>query len=431
MNPAIITSVMAMQMSTDQPTPAVQAVVTTAGGAVATAAIGELYSTSRYAPKYLYDGEASYFGKGVAQAVRIVQDVVAPAVVGLAADDQSAVDGAIRQALEEAGIAPCVNLTAPVSVAALKAAGEAHDLGLYRHLGGRAAFMLPVGGHAAASGSKRYGALARPDDRPVFALVAHGFASFAEAQYGLWETFNAYDALLSEKFDILAQRGYMLNIPAGKVNDDEELLKLMVQGIEIAGHTGRIGIHLDAGANAYYDAENQCYRGLFSAADKSGADLLALYERWLAQYPIVILEDPFHQDDVDGFRTLCAQSGIQIVGRDLFGADVARIKRCIDAGCVNAVSVSLCTFETVSDLIEVTRYAKNRNVDVMPRYDGGEGVQTVADLAVGLCAGTLCLGGMDATSNRLIAIEQEIGPRARFYGGRGIKGARFSLRGEG
>jgi len=427
MNPSRITSVTAMQSSTDQSNPAVQVTVGTAGGAMGTGSAYECYSTSDYRPKYLYDHTGQYHGNGVTTAVGIIEKIVASALIGLDAACQGEADNAIKMTLAKAGFQGYVNLSAPISVAVLKAGAAAVGIPLYRHIGGQSAFTLPVGGQLVPSGSKRYSNGGRSKDKPVYNLVSHGFASFEDAHYALWEVANVYEKLLAKEFKLLIHRGFSLTVPAGKMDSDRRLLDIMVTAIAKAGHTGKIGIHMDVGANEFYDSATGRYSGLIDGKEKTGEELVALYESLVKDYPIVILQDPLEQNDMTGFAALTQRTGIQIVGKDLFGTNVERIKHCINARCVNSVLLPVCGFETVSDVIRVVRYAKSHGVDVMLQNMSGEGLD-IAEYAVGFRAGSIYQSGLDSVGNRLIAIEQVIGPRARYYGSCGLQGSKFGLR---
>ena len=427
MKPSVIMSVTAMQTSTDQRNPAVSVTVITAGGAQGIGSAYESYSTSDYRPKYLYDHTERYHGNGVTTAAGIIEKIVAPALIGLDAARQGEVDHAIKTSLAEAGFPAYVNLSAPVSVAALKAGSAALGIPLYRHIGGQSAFTLPVGGYLAASGSKRYGDGERSEGRPVYNLVSFGFDSFEEAHYALWETANAYEKLLAKEAGLLVHRGFSLAVPRGRLESDRSLLDIMTKSIEAAGHGGKIGLHIDVGANEFYDAQAELYRGLFDTEEKTGTQMVSLYKELVEAYPIVMLQDPLQQHDTAGFAELTASTGIQIVGGDLFGTDVARIKSCIMAGCVNSVLLPVCGFETFSDVIQMVRFVKSHGADVMLQDLSGEGLD-IADFSVGFRAGTVYQGGLDPVGNRLISTEKLIGPRARFYGIRGLQGSKFCLR---
>jgi len=425
MYPSNIISVTAMQSTTDQNHPSVQVTVTTANGSVGISSVYETFSTSSYKPRFLYDQTEQYHGFGVTTAAAIINNIIGPALVGIPADKQGTVDDTIRSVMKKAGLPPYVNISSPVSVASLKAGAATMGIPLYRHIGGQGAFTLPVGGYNAASGGKRYNAQSISQGRPVYNLVSYGYPTFADAHYALWETANAYEGLLAKKYSIRVHRYFTMAIPMGKLDNDEKLWDILAEGIKIAGHEDKIGIHVDVGANEYYDREKDLYDGLFSNVKKDRKDLLNLYKKMTTDYPFVMIQDPFHQDDLEGHAALVESTGVQIIGYDLFGTDVERIKMCINEGCINSVLLPVCSFCTVSDAIEVVRYAKNHGIDVMPQNLSGEG-SDVASYAVGFKAGSIYQSGIDTASNILIILEQEIGPRAKFHGISGLQGAKFS-----
>jgi enolase len=426
MNQANIISVIAMQTTTDQSYPAVQVTVTTANGSTGTGSVYEAFSTSRYKPSFLYDQKQQYNGFGVTTAAAIINKIISPALIGIPADQQGIVDDVIQSVMKEAGLSPYTNISSPVSIAALKAGAAANGVPLYRHIGGQGAFTIPVGGYIAASGGKRYNAKSISQGRPEYNLVSYGFSTFADAHYALWEAANAYEKLLAKKYGIRIHRNFTMAIPAGKLDNDMKLWDILTEGIAISGHAGKIGIHADVGANEYFDSSTGLYDGLFSAEKKDRSAMLDLYKKMTTDFPFVMIQDPLEQDDLEGHATLVESTGVQIIGYDLFGTDVGRIKKCINAGCVNSVLLPVCSYNTFSDVIDVVRYAKNHGIDVMPKNLAGEDMD-VASYAVGFRAGAIYQGGLDPACNYLLAFEQEIGPRAKFYGSYGLKGSKFCL----
>jgi len=426
MNQSDIISVTAMQSATDQDYPSVMVTVTTTNNSTGTGSVYETFSTSRYKPCFLYDQTERYNGHGVTTAVSIINNIIGPALVGIPADQQGIVDSEINLAIKKAGLSPYVNISSPVSIAALKAGAASKGIPLFRHIGGQGAFTIPVGGYIAASGGKRYNPKSISRGRPVYNLVSYGFPTFADAHYALWEFANVYEKLLAKKYSIRIHRNFTMAIPAGKLENDEKLWDILAEGIELSGHAGKIGIHVDVGANEYYDVESGLYDGLFSIEKKDRLAMLELYKKMAVNYPFVMIQDPLQQEDLEGYAALVESTGVQIIGYDLFGTSVERIKKCVNAGCVNSVLLPVCGYNTFSDAIEVVRYAKNHGIDVMPMNLAGEGMD-VASYAVGFKAGAVYQCGIDPTSNYLLAFEQEIGPRAKFYGASGLKGSKFGL----
>lgn len=421
-----IKSVTALQTSTDLKVPGVKVTVVTEEGFKGCGTAFEKYSESPFAPAYLYDGEAAYDGKSVNRAVELVETVIAPAIIGMDVTDQPAVDAAIMAAARAAGIGPAVNVTGPVSIAVLHAAAASTRLPLYRYVGGRSACTLPVGGYRAASGSMRYGMRGLAQVRPIYNIVSYGFDSFAEAHYALWEVANLYEKLLAKNHHILTHRGMSLDVPPKKVESDLQLLDIMKQSIDALGFTDRMGIHIDVGASQYFQADNGTYAGIFDTTPRTTEDLLAYYLQICADYPIVMLQDPFHWSDRASHKALVEASGVEIVGQDLFACDVAEIKRAIDEGVVNSVALTVCGFETFSDAVEVVRYARAAECGILPMNECGEGFD-VAHYAVGFRAGCIYQCGCDATVNPVLAIEEDIAVHPHFYGKSGFTGKAFEL----
>ena len=420
MNNILIKSVLATEAFSDSGFPAVEVTVTTQNGESGMAYNIENPSNSSYRPKYLYDNDSRFKGFGVTKAAEIINKYIAPRLIGLPVNDQAIVDSTIKEVLLKNDIPLYINVTSPVSVAVFKAGANSKNMPLYRYLGGQRAFTLPVGGHLCASGSKRYSKNERAKGKPIYLMMAYDFDSFSQAQYALWETVGIYEKLLAKKYGILIHRGFSMAITKGKMDNDEVLWKIMVESIEKAGYTGKIGIHVDIGANDYYNKETNKYEGLFSPDAKSREDMFKLYNKMTTEYPFVVLQDPLEENDLEGFKYLRENNKAYIVGEELFCADVDMIKQCISYGCVDCVLLIVNRFETISDAIKIVNFAKTYGVGSMPKDACGESLD-MHSYAVGLNAGTIYERGLDFSSNELLIIESEIGDRVKYSAQGGIK----------
>ena len=410
-----IKSVTAKEAFSDSGFPAVEVVVTAENGKYGLSNNIESPSLSTYRPLYLYDNEKRFKGFGVTKAADIINKYIAPALIGMPIDNQAAIDAQIKQTLADCGIPSYINISSPPSVAALKAAASAKNMPLFRYLGGQRAFTLPVGGHLCASGSKRYIKNEKAQGKPIYYLMAYDFPSFEEAHYALWETVNIYEKVLAKEYGILIHRGFSMAIGKGKMESDEMLWKILADSIDRAGHSGKIGIHADIGANSYYCKDSGVYLGLFCSRPKTRKDMLQLYQKMSAEYPFVAFQDPLEENDADGFAQLRNSNKAMIIGEELFASDIERIKWCISYGCVDSVLVSVNSFPTFSDALKIINYAKDNSVSLMFKDACGESLDTIA-YAVGLNAALIYESGLDFSSNELLLREAEIGGRAKFFG---------------
>jgi len=194
----------------------------------------------------------------------------------------------------------------------------------------------------------------------------------------------------------------------------------MKEAINQSGNEGKIGIQVDIAAGCYYDRESHLYKGLFSREDKTRDDMISLYRDAVKEFPFVILEDPLEEDDFEGHAILTRELGVQIVGDDLFTTNVERVQRGIDMGAGNCVLLKVNQVGSITEAFDMVDLAYRNGYAVMPCSSRGEGADN-ADYAVGLGAGHMREGGLDDETVRLLEIEAELGPDARFLGRKGFK----------
>ena len=202
---------------------------------------------------------------------------------------------------------------------------------------------------------------------------------------------------------------------------DRELWDVKVETIKNLGYEGKVGIQVDVAAGTYYEKDKACYVGIFSAEDKSRDDLMRLYEEMVANYPFVILEDPLDENDYEGHAELTRRLGIEIVGDDLFTTNPDRLKQGLETGAANTMLLKVYQIGTITEAFEAVQMAYSAGYGVMPCDSRGEGYH-IADYCVGLNTLHLREGGTGPVANRFLAIEAELGPRAKFAGRKGIKG---------
>ena len=194
-----IVSVSARQVYSDRGHPGVEATVTTASGAQGVAICTAGISVGSHEVEFAYDGGPKWRGKGVMRAVNAVNELIAPALVGMDASRQQAVDQAM---LDIGKLKVGGNATAAVSAAALKAGAAALDIPLYQHIGGANACTLPVPGVICLVGSDRYGSGARSGGKPSYAFMCYGFATFSEASYAGWDISVEWSDVLNKKLGV-------------------------------------------------------------------------------------------------------------------------------------------------------------------------------------------------------------------------------------
>lgn len=426
MSGTTITSVRAREVFTRRGHPGVEAIVKTENGAIGRAICTAGVSIGSHEIKFNYDKSTKWGGMGVQGAADNVNRVIAPVLVGMNASNQLAIDNAMLSIMPDAKLVLGGNATASVSAAVLKAGADALGIPLYQHIGGANAMYLPVPGAPAYGGGLRYGGGFHPTgNKPTVTFQCFGFLSFAGASYAGWEI----QKLWRGKMKALGVPPQMDSserslITAGFVKTDEELFELMAKTISEAGYEGKVGIQMDAAADTYYNPETKIYKGLIDATPRDRDQLMQLYKHIVATYPLVVLEDPFNENDYEAHAILRGEIDIQIVGDDLFTTNVGRVEQGIQAGAANCVLLKVNQIGTISESLEMINYAYKFGYGVMPCESRGEG-DAIADYCVGINAGSVRECAVGLRANRFLEIEEELGPRAKFMGAKGLKGKRF------
>ena len=409
-----IADVKAREVLDSRGNPTVEVDVALSDGTVGSALVPSGASTGANEALELRDGDADRFrGRGVLAPIENIKNHIKPAVVGMSALDQEALDGLL---INTDGTPNKRNLGANailgVSMAAARAAAQSEGKPLYEHLGGDGAITLPVpmlniingGAHAAGS-----------TDFQEFMVVPAGFDTFRDA---LRAGVEIYHALA----DILRERGFSTSV------GDEGGFAPALQGNEDA-----VALVMEAIDRACYIPGEQCFIALDVAAselnkgDYPAERLISIYEDWVVDYPaIVSIEDGIAEDDWDDWQALTSAIGssIQLVGDDLFTTNTELIRKGIRMNAANAVLIKLNQIGTVTETLNAVRMTQEAGWGVVISHRSGETEDTtIADLAVGTNAGQIksgapARGERTAKYNRLLRIEEELGDRARFAGPR-------------
>lgn len=416
-----IVSVSSRQIFSDRGHPGVETTVTTENGAKGTAVVTAGISVGEHEVQFAYDGGKKWRGRGVLKAVDNVVNQIAPAVIGMDASRQHEVDDVI---IHLDGTPMKTNLggnaTGSVSAATLIAGAASLGIPLYQHIGGVNACVLPVPGVITVIGSNRYGNGDGSGGKPSYSLICYGFDSYSDASYAAWDVSKVFAQILKQKLDIDSRHGVGV-VSAGFVKHDQELWDIMVEAIDTAGYNGQMGIQVDVAAGTYFDKEKDRFVGIFSAEDKTRDDMFKLYEKMVANYPFVIIEDPLDENDYEGHAVVTKSLGIEIVGDDLFTTNIDRLQQGLEVGAANAVLLKVNQIGTITEAFDTVNMAFRNGYGVMPCDSRGEGA-LIADYTVGLGTGHLREGGTGPLANRFLQIEAELGSRAKFLGIKGLKG---------
>ena len=417
-----INAVLAREILDSRGNPTVEVEVQTESGR-GRAAVPSGASTGEHEAIELRDGDKKRFlGKGVLKAVANVNQTLGPSVLGIDALDQAEVDRVLREADGTPNKSKLgANAILGVSMAVARAAADAVGLPLWRYLGGANARVLPTplmnilnGGQHADNGL----------EIQEFMIVPSGAATFAEALRAGTEVFHSLKKGLKDKGLTVAvgdEGGF-----APKIDSNEEAIGFVVRAIEAAGYApGKdISIALDCAASEFFDKKSGKYT--FDKKQVSSAELVAIYEKLTATYPIVSIEDGFAEDDWDAWKSVTDKIGkkVQIVGDDLFVTNVERLKRGIEGGFANAILIKLNQIGTLTETLDTIRMANEAGYRSIISHRSGETEDTfIADLAVATNAGQIKTGSLSrsdrvAKYNQLLRIGFELGDGA-VYAGKG------------
>ncbi|MGD9560274.1 MAG: enolase C-terminal domain-like protein [Oscillospiraceae bacterium] len=412
--------------------PAISATVVTENGASASANCSAGISVGTHEVVFAYDGGERWHGLGVMNAVDQVNNVIAPALIGLDCADQFLIDQTMLSiGGDDAAKKMGGNALAAVSAAALKAGAKALGIPLYRHMGGAGAVVLPIAAYGVLGGSNRYNTEHESGGKPTYSFYAHDFESFSEASYALWAACNCWYTLMQDKYGLKPIRvsenststGFVY-VPPGIVENEPQIWQMMNECIARAGYEGRIGLQVDLAADCFYNKEKQVYEDLFGpgALDRDG--VIDMVQQMAAKYNFVSVEDPLHEDDFEGHARITEAVDIQIVGDDLFTTDVVRVAQGVKQGACNCVLLKVNQIGTITQALEMIQLAYENGYSVMPCSSRGEGVDIV-DYSVAINAGSIRESGLGPGGNRFLEIERELGARAVFAGTAGLKGRRF------
>ena len=425
MSATTISKVMARQVYSRRGHPGVEAMVVTENGARGVAICTSGVSIGSHEVPFQFDNTGKFGGKGVMNAVDNANKIIAPAIVGMDATQQMMVDNAILGLMPDAKLKLGGNAVAAVSAAVLKAGAAALDIPLYQHIGGAGAMYLPVPGVGVISGSDRYGGgITTPGGKPSVTVMCYDFETFSEASYAGWEVSNRWLQKMRKKFGLYLNQHDSVTVPAGCVKSDEELWEMLTETINEAGYEGKCGIQIDVATDTYHKKEDDKYYGLFDSNPKTKAELFAYYQHIVKTYPFVIIEDPFNEDDYDTTAELTRALDIQITGDDLFTTNPERVAYGVSKGAANTVLLKVNQVGSITESLEMIQYAYKHDYAVMPCSSRGEG-DAIADYCVGINAGSVRESAIGESGNRFLAIEAELGSRAKFIGKKGLKGSRF------
>ncbi|MBI4410674.1 MAG: phosphopyruvate hydratase [Gemmatimonadetes bacterium] len=417
-----IKSIHAREILDSRGNPTVEAEVVLGSGARGRAAVPSGASTGAFEAIELRDGDARrYGGKGVRTAVRNVTERIAPALRGMDAQDQRALDRALIEldaTPNKSGLG--ANAVLAVSLACARAAANENGVPLFRHLGGPSATLLPVPLMNIVNGGVH---AANNVDLQEFMIAPVGAPSFPEALRMGVEVFHSLKRVLAHqgKNTAVGDEGGF----APDLRTNEEAVELILEAVEKAGY--RVGqdvvIALDPAASEFF--RDGVYHFHKSTGEKRTSEqMVEFWSEWVERYPIVSLEDPLDQNDWAGWKQLTqALAGrVQLVGDDLFVTSTERLGRGIREGIANAILIKVNQIGTLTETLEAIELARRHHYRFIISHRSGETEDTfIADLAVATRSGQIKTGSASRTDrvakyNQLLRIADELGASASYPG---------------
>ncbi len=415
---AIIEALGAREILDSRGNPTVEVEVLLEDGTAARAAVPSGASTGAFEAVELRDGGKRYLGKGVEKAIKNVNDVIAPEIVGLDAQDQRLIDQTMIDLDGTKNKAKLgANSILGVSLAVAKASAEHADLSLFKYVGGNNAHVLPVPMMNILNG----GAHADTNvDIQEFMVAPIGADTFKESlRWGA----EIYHSLKS----VLKKRGLATSIGdeggfAPNLDSNRAALDLILEAVELAGFKAgkEIALAMDVAATEFH--ENGKYA--FEGKQLTSAEMIAYYSSLVDAYPLVSIEDPLDEDDWDGWAAITKELGskVQLVGDDLFVTNPERLARGISSATANAMLVKVNQIGSLTETLDAVELAHRAGYRNMMSHRSGETEDvTIADLAVATNCGQIKTGAPArservAKYNQLLRIEDELAEGAKYAG---------------
>lgn len=415
-----IEAIRAREVLDSRGNPTVEAEVLLAGGALGRAAVPSGASTGALEAIELRDGGARYGGKGVTRAVQHINETIAPALAGMDALDQPAIDQALRDLDGTPNKARLgANALLAVSLAVARSAAEGLGLPLFRYLGGPAARTLPVpmlnllngGVHAANS-----------VDVQEFMVVPAGLPTFRESLRAGVEVYHALHGLLASRglsTNVGDEGGFAPDLPANRA-----ALEVLVEAVERAGYRPgeEVALAVDVAATGLRREGGYHLEG--EGRKLSSEEMVGWLGELVEEFPLVSIEDGLAEDDWGGWALCTERLGdrLQLVGDDLFATNPGLLRRGIEEGVANAVLIKLNQIGTLSETFSTTELAQGAGYGRVVSHRSGETEDTfLAHLAVATNAGQVKAGApargeRTAKYNELLRVEEQLGDQARFAG---------------
>jgi len=415
-----IDKIRARQIMDSRGNPTIECDITLSDGSFGRASVPSGASTGSFEALELRDGGTTYMGKGVSTAVKNVNEIIAPELIGMDAENQTAIDEKML-ALDGTPNKDKLGANAilSVSLAVAHAVANAKHIPLYKHIanifGNPNPHVLPrpmmniINGGAHADNGL---------DAQEFMIIPNGATDEVSAIRMGSEIFHNLKSILKKdkhSTNVGDEGGFAPNF-----NTCHEALDTIVSAIRAAGYKpgDEVSIGLDVASSEFY--KDSIYN--FEGAQKTSDEMIEFYEKLISDYPIISIEDGLAEEDWDGWKKLTEKIGnkCQLVGDDLFVTNPIRLKKGIDNGVANAILIKVNQIGSLTETLRAIKMAMDAKYGVVISHRSGETEDTtIADLAVATNAGQIKTGSMSRTDrmakyNQLIRIEEELGNKAKY-----------------
>jgi enolase len=417
-----IIDIFAREILDSRGNPTVEVEVELDSGAVGRAAVPSGASTGAFEAVELRDGDKSrYLGKGVLKAVQNVNDIIAPELIGMEAQDQVAIDKAMIELDGTPNKSKLgANAILGVSLAVAKAAAEECGLPLYQYIGGVNAKTLPVPMMNILNGGKHAD---NNVDIQEFMIMPVGAPNFREALRMCSEVYHNLKNVLHSKglsTTVGDEGGFAPNLTS-----NEEAIQVILEAIEKAGYVpgDDVVLALDPASTELYKEDGK-YHFEGEGIVRTSEEMVDFWEQLVNKYPIVSIEDGLAEEDWEGWKLLTERLGekIQLVGDDLFVTNTQRLSKGINMGVANSILIKLNQIGTLTETLDAIEMAKRAGYTAVVSHRSGETEDsTIADLVVGVNAGQIKTGAPARTDrvvkyNQLLRIEEVLGSTAQYLG---------------
>jgi enolase len=380
-------------------------------------------STGAHEAVELRDGDKGrYLGKGVLNAVRNVNEIIAPKLTGLCNLDQAGIDDLLKKLDGSPNKGKLgANAILGVSLAVARASAASLGISLYRYIGGANAKTLPTPMMNILNGGQHAD---NTVDIQEFMVMPVGAPSFREALRMGAEIFHSLKSVL---------KGRGLNTAVGDeggfapdLATNEDAIKVIIEAIEKAGYKPGedVKLALDAAASEMYDSKEKLYKLEGEGVNKTSEEMVDYYEMLVNKYPIISIEDGLAEDDWPGWKLMTDRLGnrLQIVGDDLFVTNTERLSRGINEGIANSILIKVNQIGSLTETLDAIEMAKRAGYTAVVSHRSGETEDvTISDIVVATNAGQIKTGSLSRTDriakyNQLLRIEEELGTSAVYAG---------------